>query len=123
MITTNSNITSTPTATVKRGPGRPKTKLTLRRVVLLDGVPVGKGRPAAESKSNRTVVYVPVGEAYDVAKHGTGTKFRPGLAQFSASIKRVDLKSAVKDGVKAVKKVKAKATPEVAPIKAEAVVA
>lgn len=77
---------------IKRGPGRPKTKVTLKRVVLLDGKPVGKGRPAKDGKGNRTVVYVPVDQTYDVAVHGLGVKYRPGLNQFKAAIRRVDIK-------------------------------
>ena len=47
-----------------------------KRVVLLNGVPVGRGRPAKNGKGKRTVVYIPQGETYDVAKHGKGTEFR-----------------------------------------------
>lgn len=47
-----------------------------KRVVLLNGVPVGRGRPAKVGKGKRTVVFVPVGEVYDVTKHGVGTEFR-----------------------------------------------
>lgn len=78
--------------TVKRGVGRPVTKKTLKRVVLLDGSPVGRGRPAKEGKGNRTVVWIPVDEQFDAKKHGTGSKFMPGLNQFRMSIKRVDIK-------------------------------
>jgi len=88
MKNTDTNTVVTPTP--KRG--RPKTKMTLKRVVLLDGKPVGRGRPAADSKGNRTVVFIPIGETFDVTKHGTGSAFRPGLRQFKASVKRVDLK-------------------------------
>ena len=78
-------------AVVKRPVGRPVTKQTLRRVVLLDGAPVGRGRPIKGSKQNRTVVFVPINETYSVAKHGTGVKFAPKQKQFKVSIKRVDL--------------------------------
>lgn len=47
-----------------------------KRVVLLDGKPVGRGRPAKNGKGKRTVVYIPAGEVYDVTKHGVGTEFR-----------------------------------------------
>ena len=47
-----------------------------KRVVLLDGKPVGRGRPAKDGKGKRTVVFVPVGEQYDAAKHGMGTEYR-----------------------------------------------
>ena len=77
---------------VKRGVGRPMTKKTLKRVVLLNGAPVGRGRPAKDGKGNRTVVWIPVDETFDAAKHGVGNKFSPGLKQFAVSIKRVDLK-------------------------------
>lgn len=46
-----------------------------RRVILLNGAPVGRGRPAAEGKGERKVVYVPVGMEYDVAVHGEGVKY------------------------------------------------
>lgn len=46
-----------------------------KRVVLIDGVPVGRGRPAKEGKGNRTVVFIPFNETYDVAKHGIGVRF------------------------------------------------
>jgi hypothetical protein len=78
--------------TVKRSVGRPISKVTLKRVVLSNGVPVGRGRPSIEGKSNRTVVFIPIGETYDASKHGTGVKFSAGLKQFANSIKRVDLK-------------------------------
>lgn len=77
---------------VKRKVGRPVSKVTLKRVVLLDGKVVGRGRPKTNGKGNRTVVYIPASESYDSAKHGVGVKFSPGLKQFRASIKRVDIK-------------------------------
>lgn len=46
-----------------------------RRVILLNGKPVGRGRPAADGKGERKVVYVPVGMEYDVAVHGEGVKY------------------------------------------------
>ena len=76
---------------VRPGPGRPKTKVTLRRVVLADGKPVGRGRPVKGSKSNRTYVFVPVGESYDLTVHGVGSQYRPGRAQ--PPIKRVNISS------------------------------
>lgn len=92
------NITETaPVATIdapvaeKRGPGRPKTKVTLKRVVLLNGQPVGRGRPNKDGKAERTVVFIPVDQTYDAAVHGTGTKYRAGLSQFKLAIKRVDI--------------------------------
>lgn len=89
--TTETVQTATETVT-KRPVGRPRTKMTLKRVVLLDGKPVGRGRPAKDGKGNRTVVFIPATETFDASKHGTGSKFSPGLKQFKASIKRVDLK-------------------------------
>jgi hypothetical protein len=92
------NITETaPTATVetpvaeKRGPGRPRTKVTLKRVVLLNGQPVGRGRPNKDGKADRTVVFIPVDQTFDATVHGTGTKYRAGLSQFKLAIKRVDI--------------------------------
>jgi hypothetical protein len=46
-----------------------------RRVVLLNGEPVGKGRPQKEGKGGRTVVYIPENMPYDKAIHGLGVKF------------------------------------------------
>lgn len=75
----------------KRGPGRPRTKMTLKRVVLLDGQPVGRGRPSKTGKGNRTCVFIPVDETYDVMVHGAGKKYSAGLVQYRVPIKRVDL--------------------------------
>lgn len=92
------NITETaPVTTVeapaaeKRGPGRPRTKVTLKRVVLLNGKPVGRGRPNKNGMADRTVVFIPVDQEFDAAVHGTGTKYRAGLSQFKLAIKRVDI--------------------------------
>ncbi len=95
----------------KRGPGRPRTKVTLRRVVLVDGKPVGKGRPVKASKGARTVVYVPVGQKYSKAKFGLGTKFSPKVQKLS--MKRVDIEK-YGNITGAVKNVASKATPVVA---------
>jgi hypothetical protein len=46
-----------------------------RRVILLNGEPVGRGRPSIEGKGERKVVYVPDGMEYDVAVHGEGVKY------------------------------------------------
>ena len=77
----------------KRGPGRPKTKMTLKRVVLLDGSPVGRGRPGKENKGERTVVFIPVNETYNKSVHGVGKKYIAGLSQYKVPIKRIDLKA------------------------------
>lgn len=58
-----------------------------RRVILLNGEPVGRGRPAAEGKGERKVVYVPVGMEYDVAVHGEGVKYNSH--SHSATHKRI----------------------------------
>lgn len=79
------------TNVVKRGVGRPKTKVTLKRVVLLDGQPVGRGRPVKGSKTNRTYVFIPVDETYDLTSHGVGAQYRAGRSQ--APIKRVNIGS------------------------------
>lgn len=86
------------TETVKRGPGRPKTKVTLKRVVLLDGQPVGRGRPTKGSTSKRTYVFVPVDETYDATVHGDGSRYRVGLNQCKTPIKRVNIGSYRKTG-------------------------
>lgn len=87
-----------------------------RRVILLNGAPVGRGRPAAEGKGERKVVYVPVGMEYDVAVHGEGVKYN--THSHRATHKRIAKDSVsytFDDGVapaktKATKPVKAKAT-------------
>ena len=98
MKTVNITETSAGTAVVvpvvtKRAVGRPKTKVTLKRVVLLDGKPVGRGRPVKGSKGKRTAVFIPVDETYDVAVHGLGAKYRADKNQFKQPIKRVNISS------------------------------
>lgn len=44
----------------------------VRRVVLLNGIPVTKGRPAKDSRKSRTCVYIPLKESY-----GNHTKATP----------------------------------------------
>ena len=46
-----------------------------RRVILLNGAPVGRGRPSTEGKGERKVVYVPVGMEYDKTVHGEGVRY------------------------------------------------
>jgi len=81
---------------IKRGPGRPKTKMTLKRVVLLNGKPVGRGRPSKTSSSNRKVVFIPINETYEESVHGVGKKYISGLNQYTHQIKRVDLNNFTK---------------------------
>jgi len=88
---TSATATVTPVPVVKRGPGRPRTKVTLKRVVLVDGAPVGRGRPATETKSVRTVVFIPVDETFNASVHGVGSKYIAGLSQYKLAIKRVDI--------------------------------
>lgn len=64
------------------------TSLPAKRVVLIDGVPVGRGRPSSEVK-NRTVVYIPVNEKYNREKHGIGVKY--SATNHPALSKRVSL--------------------------------
>jgi len=105
--TVAANVVDNAVETPKRGPGRPTTKVTLKRVVLLDGTPVGKGRPAKDGKSKRTVVYIPVDQTFDVKVHGVGVKYRADRAKLP--IKRVDI-------AKFNKLVK---TPEIVPAKSD----
>lgn len=77
-----------------RADGTPKRAYTprnatyhARRIVLLDGEPVGKGRPAKDGKSKRMVVYVPVGMDYNVKLHGPGVKFN--TASHAAPYRRI----------------------------------
>jgi len=71
--------------------GRPKTKITLKRCILLNGKPVGRGRPCLKGINERTVIRIPIDETYNVKKHGLGMKFYAGLKQFKQSIKRIDI--------------------------------
>ena len=60
----------------KLKPGRkPSTgpSATLKKIYLLNGVVLGVGRPSVDTLRARTFVVLPKNEAYDVAKHGTGT--------------------------------------------------
>ena len=70
-----------------------------KRVVLLDGKPVGRGRPAKNGKGKRTVVFVPIGEQYDAVKHGTGMEYRSSrhavLRRLKVKNKVIDLTPAV----------------------------
>jgi hypothetical protein len=46
-----------------------------RRVILMNGEPVGRGRPETEGKGQRRVVYIPFGMEYDAKIHGEGVKY------------------------------------------------
>lgn len=72
----------TPTTPVAETSGKSKSRrlkygtgLKVKRVVLIDGVPVGRGRPARGTIKGRTVVYIPVNATYDVAIYGTGSVY------------------------------------------------
>jgi len=73
--------TSTPTeettteTSTKRRRLKYGTGLKVKRVVLLDGVPVGRGKPAKGTTKSRTVVYIPVDATYDVSIYGTGSQY------------------------------------------------
>jgi hypothetical protein len=63
------------------------TGLLVKRVVLSNGQPVGRGRPVNGNKSKRTVVYIPLDAVYDVDIYGTGSRFRKDIS--AAPIKTV----------------------------------
>lgn len=65
------------------------TTIVARRVTLLDGKPVGRGKPSKDARGNRTVVWVPVGETYNPTVHGLGVKFNPNLVQFKRIFRRI----------------------------------
>ena len=67
------------------------TTVVARRVTLLDGKVIGRGKPAKATKSARTVVYVPMDQEYNPAVHGLGVKFTPGLVQFRKVFKRIKI--------------------------------
>jgi hypothetical protein len=88
-VATDADTATENTAPVAETPGKAARKRTgekreytprgttywARRVILLNGEPVGRGRPSLEGKGERKVVYVPVGMEYDVAVHGEGVKY------------------------------------------------
>jgi len=51
------------------------TGILVKRVVLLDGKPVGRGKPAKGTLKNRTVVYIPVDATYNVETYGEGAPY------------------------------------------------
>lgn len=51
------------------------TGIKVKRVVLIDGVPVGRGRPTRGTVKSRTYVYIPVDATYDVNVYGTGSTY------------------------------------------------
>mgnify|MGYP006286661693 CR=1 FL=1 len=65
------------------------TGLLVKRVVLLDGKPVGRGKPAKGTLKRRTFVYIPVDATYDVDTYGTGARFS-GAESATKPIKTVD---------------------------------
>jgi hypothetical protein len=80
---------------VKRQYTKRGTTVPGKRVVLLNGVPVGRGKPAKNGKGKRTVVFVPMGEVYDVIRHGTGTEFRSKRHGVLRRLKVKDLSNSV----------------------------
>jgi len=87
--------TQTVTPKAKRHYTKRGTTLVGVRTILLDGKPVGRGRPAKNGKGKRTVVFVPKGQTYNVAVHGLGTEYRasrhPVMRRLKAINKVVDL--------------------------------
>lgn len=81
---TTATVTKTKRKYTKRG-----TTIVARRVTLLDGKPVGRGKPSKDTRGSRTVVWVPVGETYNPTVHGLGVKFNPNLAQFKRIFRRI----------------------------------
>ena len=65
------------------------TGLLVKRVVLLNGTPVGRGKPAKGTLKKRTFVYIPVDASYDVEVYGTGSRFS-GAESAVKPIKTVD---------------------------------
>lgn len=92
MNTVENTVETVITATVtksKRKYTKRGTTIVARRVTLLDGKPVGRGKPSKDARGNRTVVWVPVGETYNPTVHGLGVKFNPNLAQFKRIFRRI----------------------------------
>ena len=88
----NTNVTTATADTVvkaKRKYTKRGTTIVARRVTLLNGEPVGRGKPSKEARGNRTIVWVPVGETYNPAVHGLGVKFNPNLNQFKKTFRRI----------------------------------
>lgn len=92
MNTVENTVETVITATVtksKRKYTKRGTTIVARRVTLLDGKPVGRGKPSKDARGNRTVVWVPVGESYNPTVHGLGVKFNPNLVQFKRIFRRI----------------------------------
>ena len=65
------------------------TGLLVKRVVLLNGAPVGRGKPVKGTLKKRTFVYIPMDASYDVEVYGTGSRFS-GAESATKPIKTVD---------------------------------
>lgn len=78
------NVSTETVPTAETTEDRPKkrtrlkhgTGIKVKRVVLMDGKPVGRGKPKKDTISGRTVVYIPVNATYDVNIYGTGTQYK-----------------------------------------------
>ena len=73
---TSVDLVVTPVKVGKRHYTKRGTTVMGKRIVLLNGNPVGRGRPNKLGKGKRMVVYIPVNESYDVNKHGVGMEYR-----------------------------------------------
>lgn len=67
------------------------TTVVVRRVTLFNGKVIGRGKPSNATKLDRTVVYVPVGEKYNVTVHGVGVNFTSNLTEFRQLFKRISI--------------------------------
>jgi hypothetical protein len=85
------------------------------RTVLMNGVPVGRGKPSKDHKGDRHVVYVPRGETYDAAKHGTGVRFNKA---FHGVTKRLAVVNTVMKYTHETPETKAPETPVAAALEA-----
>ena len=88
-----STVVSTDTVTkvrnVKSARRKYGTGLLVKRVVLLNGAPVGRGKPVKGTLKKRTFVYIPMDASYDVEVYGTGSRFS-GAESATKPIKTVD---------------------------------
>ena len=89
LTTVNTTTETSTTVKAKRKYTKRGTTIVARRVTLLNGEPVGRGKPSKEARGNRTIVWVPVGETYNPAVHGLGVKFNPNLNQFKKTFRRI----------------------------------
>ena len=67
------------------------TTIPTKRVVLVDGKPIGRGAPKHAELSRRRVVFIPKDAAYDAAIFGEGVKFNMQSKAHNQSVGRANV--------------------------------